>query len=636
MQKNILLFNPSFNSSNMYLPYFWANAKTYYEHHGKKNGEYNWVVPFFNFYHNTKLIKKFIQDNPPSVFGISLYVWNHTMALEIAAWVRKEFPKCVIISGGPHQYFKHDADWFSRLSFLDASLAGDEYGELTMCDLLDNLDNINWNQIHGVVYPSKYKSLILNSKKTSSKKDFQWNYSAYKDQFEYFKLYKESMEQYNSSYTAQGLLETTRGCPYACTFCDWGGGTSSKVVIKDIMYVKQDIECLAELAVEGVFFCDANLGILKDRDVEVMQYIADTKKRYKKFFSLHYGGYAKTSRAIPYIKKILEIEAENYLMRALTYKLSLQTLDAETLRNIDRTDVDFKDYLELSQYMQKNYSYDAYAEIIAGLPGITPDKFYHEINVFSQNNINMNFYDWYLLPETPSYDQSYRNRFKIKTIKKYYGNNQLDSYSKEFAKESEIVVGTYSYDQEDYKEMHIGYAWYRAFWTLGFLETTIEKIGLPLGSFTKEFYRYFFINQSAGRFIVELNTIINQTFDQFFDDTESMLLFDTGYVKQADIVKLIGMTIFTSLDKFSQELVEWIQVTWPSIDQKDIRADLAQTITAKNFLTTQGWIIKSNYTNEILDELTSSDQMDNLLSTYSSSSIPVPIRRLLRAKKTIF
>jgi radical SAM superfamily enzyme YgiQ (UPF0313 family) len=640
-KKNILLFNPSFNASNMYLPYFWATAKTYYENKGKTPEKFNWVNPLFNYYNTLDEIQTFIKSNPPDIFGISLYVWNHTMALKTAAWVREEFPNCVIISGGPHQYFKHESNWFETMHFLNASLAGDEYGELTMCDILDNYDTLNWNNVHGVVYPSKSKKLILNSKKTQNKKDFWWNYSVYSEQFDELELYKKSMEQYNPTYTAQGLLETTRGCPYACTFCDWGGGTASKVIVKDMQYVKQDIERLGDLKVEGVFFCDANLGILKDRDVEVMQHIADTKKQHDSFYSLHYGGYAKTAKAIPYIKKILEIEAENYLMRALTYKLSLQTLDEVTLKNIDRTDVRFEDYLELSRHLQINYGYDAYAEIIAGLPGITTDKFYYELNVFSQHNINMNYYDWYLLPETPSFTQEYRQRFEIKTVKKIFGNHNLDSYSENFEKESEIVVGTYSYNYEDYKEMHISYAWYRAFWSAGFLTDTIEKIikkyQIPLGDFTKKFYREFLTNpEMSGTFLIALNKNINSTFDRFLNKDESMLLFDTGYVESADLVKLVITTIFTNLDKFENELTSWIHQTWPEVSTKCIYRDLSNTITATNFLSKHGFILKKHFTHEIFYGLTHHSEVDAVLDTYSSSSIPVPIRRFLRAKTVIF
>jgi len=639
-KKNILLFNPSFSASNMYLPYFWASAKTYYEHQGKYPNDYDWVNPLFNFYNDVEQIKSFIRNNPPAVFGVSLYVWNHTIALQIASWVKETYPDCVVISGGPHQYFKHETSWFQDNPFLDASLAGDDYGEVTICDILDNLDNLSWNQIHAVVYPNKNKKLILHSKKNQNKRSFWWDYSAYASQYQSLNIYRHLLEQYNSSYRAQGLLETTRGCPYACTFCDWGGGTAAKVIAKDIKYVQQDIDYLARLDLNGVFFCDANFGILKDRDVSIMRYIADVKKQHNRFFTLNYGGYAKTPKALPYIKKILEIEAQNYLTRALTYKLSIQTLDQETLQNIDRTDVSFEHYLELSKFLQNNYGYDAYAEIIAGLPGITLDKFYHEINVFDANNITMNFYDWYLLPETPSYKQEYRNKYLIETVKKLFGLNDTEnSYNNEFERESEIVVSSYSYTKQDYLEMWISYAWYRAFWTAGFLQTTIKQTGLSLGDFTKIFYNSFFTNSSvSGTYISKLNDNINQVFANFIDpnDHKSKFLITTDYIKDSDPVRLITLLIFMRLNEFKQNIANWVHTTWPTISLVDVNRDLDSMITFTNLNTKKGLLIKRYYYHEVFADSKDLDTILQNLSVYLSSSIPVPPLKFLRSKRTLF
>ena len=585
-KKNILLFNPSFDAINMYLPYFWASAKTYYERNGLKSNDYSWVNPHFNYYNNIEEIQKFIRDNPPDIFGISLYVWNHTIALKTADWVRKEFPDCLIISGGPHQYFKHETSWFADNPFLDASLAGDDYGELTMCDILDQFDSkdtINWNQVHAVVYPNKTRSLILQSKKTQNKRHFNWEFSAYYEQYQHLLEYKNSMKKYNPWYRSAAAFETTRGCPYACTFCDWGGGTASKVVAKDMTYVRQDLNSLADLAVEEVFCCDANFGILKERDVEIIQYAGDIKTKHNGggFTSIYSSGYAKTDIAFPYIKQILEIEAKYNLKDPHTYKLSLQTLDPETLKNIERTDVSFEKHLELARYLQEIYNYDSYAEIVSGLPGITTDKFYHELNVFSKHNIGMSFYEWYLLPETPSYTKEYRERFKLKTVKKMYGIHPLDDYNTgDFERETEIVVSTYSYTLDDYKEMNIGYAWYKAFYNGGFLADTFKQIhetyGLELGDFIKKFYHEFYISNNCMA-IVRSET--DAMFNNFFTDDRSTLTLDSELMPAVDIEKYMVIVLFLHLDKFKEELVNWIHTTWTEINPQNIFNDIAQTIT---------------------------------------------------------
>jgi hypothetical protein len=239
------------------------------------------------------------------------------------------------------------------------------------------------------------------------------------------------------------------------------------------------------------------------------------------------------------------------------------------------------------------------------------------------------------LPETPSYEKDYRDKFLIKTVKKQDDSGDINS-SYDFIRESEIVIGTYSYDQNDYKEMHISYAWYRAFWTTGFAEETIKKIGMPLGNFTKIFYRSFFTNAGAGEFIVDLNKNISLTFEKFFTDQHTALLFDTEYTSRANLVKLIWMVIFTNLENFENEFIDWVNKNWPQLSKKEIKKDLDKTITAKNFLTKHGFIVKRSFTNDIFQGTKHKDQVEQVLQNYSSSSYPLPIKQLLKSKLSLF
>lgn len=63
-------------------------------------------------------------------------------------------------------------------------------------------------------------------------------------------------------------METNRGCPHRCTYCDWGGLTYTKVRHFDIQRVKDDIEW-AKNNVGFIFNADANFGMFKERDLEI-------------------------------------------------------------------------------------------------------------------------------------------------------------------------------------------------------------------------------------------------------------------------------------------------------------------------------------------------------------------------------
>ena len=285
-KKKIVIYVPD-STSGIYLPLLWASAKSYYEIKGQHPSKYEWIHPRINYEFNSDKLKAYLLTVKPDVFGISMYIWNDIQCLEMGKWVKETFPNCLVVSGGPQQYFKHEKDWFQQYPFIDASLDGGEYGELTIADILDNLteDNkVDWNLVREVVYPSKDRSMILKSKKSSPKSSFFWDYSAYDMQKDVILECAAEIRNLNGggkisiNTSVNGKLETTRGCPYACAFCDWGGGIASKVIKKSVDNVKLDIDILEQAVCAYVFLCDANFGIMRERDIEIMKYLANKKK----------------------------------------------------------------------------------------------------------------------------------------------------------------------------------------------------------------------------------------------------------------------------------------------------------------------------------------------------------------------
>jgi hypothetical protein len=77
--KNIYFL--SFSGSDVFVPVLWPSVKTFYEKYGKNPSEYNWISPSIEFYEDIDFIKAAISKNPPSIFGVSLYVWNFEKSL---------------------------------------------------------------------------------------------------------------------------------------------------------------------------------------------------------------------------------------------------------------------------------------------------------------------------------------------------------------------------------------------------------------------------------------------------------------------------------------------------------------------------------------------------------------------------
>lgn len=495
--KNIYIVSFLGNSDyNAFFPVLWPSSKTFYELNYSKIRHYNWVLPTIEFLTDIDDIKKEISKNPPDIFGVSLYVWNFEISLEICKWVKETYPKCLIITGGPHQYFKHNLEWFKLYDFVDASLPSDAYGEIAIFDILENINednSIDWNRVERIAYPSKKRGTVLYSPKATYKLMFDWDYPAFESQLEPMYLYHARFKEIYPNSPIHVKLETTRGCPYECTFCDWGGGVGTKVIKKDLINIYRDIDCMLLFNPSSIYICDANFGINGDRDVEIIKFIADKKKNYlgKVFPNVQYGGFAKTNKHFRYLKDILTVEAESGL--SYVYKISIQSFNRDVLKNVKRTDLRIDEHWELSEYLKKNYKYESFIELIIGLPGITVDKWYEEFTIPYDKNTHVRAYEWYLLPEAESYSQEYRYRYKMGISPK--GTQSHLSIP------NEIVVENNTLSRDGYVENMLAYAAYNLFFQGSIysesIKDIIEKNDITFGEFLKRFTRKFLLDNES-------------------------------------------------------------------------------------------------------------------------------------------
>lgn len=528
-------------------PILWPSAKTYCENKGINN--VNWILPVAEMQEDLESIKKEIANNPPDILGVSLYVWNYDISMNLCKWVKETYPHCIVITGGPHQYWKEDPNWFKRLWFVDASLPSAVYGEIAIYDILKNYKNnqVDWTKVEQIVYPDKNRK-ISQSLKITAKKDFEWSYSL-DQQRTHMLAYKNYIDKNFPNKTVYSNLETTRGCPYSCTFCDWGGGVGGKVILKSNDNVCRDIDLLLDLDPELIYVTDANFGINKSRDVDIVKYIADKKKNStkSKFPFLLYGGFAKSNKHFDYIKEILTIEAENHL--SYKYKQSQQSFHKDILENIKRTDIRADEHKEISDYLQENYLYDSEVELIIGLPGSTLDTWCEEFDYPYKNNILATAYEWVLLPEAESYSTVYRKKYGIGVSYKLFEDKI--NYPKE------VVVESFSYTREDYTAFVTVYNIYNLIARGGFFNNSVKDIlrnsNYKFSDILKLFYNEVYkdyIKPTAIEFENFLNDYVSQSSTNHslyvcVDNTRIIYNFYLLY------------NIYSNYEKYSEKVEDW-------------------------------------------------------------------------------
>ena len=161
-----------------------------------------------------------------------------------------------------------------------------------------------------------------------------------------------------------GTLETNRGCPFACTFCDWGSLTYNKVKHFEPQRVYDELEWMAKHKCGFISITDANFGMFPGRDSLIADKIIEVQNTY---------GYPKTvsvawaknqkREVVEIVKKLLDAPGFN---QGLT--LSVQSLDVDVLENIRRKNMEMSKLEEVFELCEQR-NIPTYTELILGLPG---------------------------------------------------------------------------------------------------------------------------------------------------------------------------------------------------------------------------------------------------------------------------
>ena len=627
-KKTVVICNFPRFSGEIWMPFLWAQAKTYYELYGSRKDEWTWFPCYADVYSTeyTQQIKGLLINSDPDVFAISLYVWNYTLAHEIAAWVKSVWPKCIIISGGPHQYFKHDLNWFKEHPHLDASLPGDCYGEQCFLEVLDNYDDatatVDWTKVTDMYYPSKSRMVLSNkvSMSRAERKVYKFDWSGFDAQLGPMIDFVRFQQQHFPNSMLLSVLETTRGCPYGCTYCDWGGGTSTTVLQKSLPTVKTDIDALMNFDLTYIYLADANFGIFGERDVDVMQYIAYQKIKTRQWFGVGFGGYAKTENKLEYIRDILAIDIDNNISMTKELKISMQTLDEEVLKNIDRKNIDLDNQLDVFEPLSKNKKLPLYVEMIMGLPGIDLEKYYYELDILGERHLSVQWFEWILLPETPAYAGSYREQYGIKTIIKKKG-----WAVKEEGSEREVVIGCKSYSTGDYLQMILSNSLYHLFVLGGFQKDTISWIrknhNLGYGQISRDIYENFFRQH-------EYKNEAQIRWEKILTDSDSPCVFDVGHQNVYGAYYFVAL-VFTD-PIFANNLIEYLQSKY-NVPADIVNGDLILNINSINYgKKIVNWLYTINYKKDI------SFQQNDVHSLIGAFRTYIDAGNTMRGKKKLF
>lgn len=321
----------------------------------------------------------------PDLIGFSIYVWSMSCMVEVARRIRRKLPGTLIVFGGPSartQAFDLQPYRDAR-DYLDAVVSTE--GEAIFRDIarLPDLTRAGLRSVPGLHLPASGTWLQTGHRPPTPDLD------AIASPFQLGLMPAGSV----------AYLETYRGCPLSCRFCEWGASETSRAVFS-ADYITRELEAFARQRSPSVFLLDAGLNL----NARGFRNLLAAESRV---------GFLKSSLFWAEIYPThIQDEHLEFLSKVGTSYLGvgLQSLDPGVLKLHDRP----FDRARFETAMAKLTAVTtAEVQIIFGLPGDTPEGFRRTLEYARSFPVAVRAYHCLVLPDAlmsrgrPGWDMRY-------------------------------------------------------------------------------------------------------------------------------------------------------------------------------------------------------------------------------------
>ena len=415
-----------------------------------------------------------LKDN--ALVGFSTYIWNRNYNFTLARELKKANPDIVIVFGGPEPAIEKP-DFFVKYPFVDVCVKKE--GEIAFKRLLEcGNSKVAMTKIPGLLV--NMRGTKIDTGDSPRINELDTIPSPYLTGI-FDHLYEQFPEV-----TWNATLETNRGCPYHCTFCDWGSLTYSKVKKFDINRVFAELEWIGQKC-DFVSITDANFGIFAERDSAIADKLIEVQQKYG-ILRNYTISWAKNQKQeiVDIVHKLIYNGGAK-----IGLNLSVQTLDDGVLDNIKRKNLETNKIEEVFDLCEKN-NIPLYTELILGLPGETletwKENFY---KLFRANNhTGVTVYQAQML-ENAEMNLVQREEYEITSQPVY--DYLVGTYNEHEVRESiEVVTGTRDMPRDDMLEAQV-YSWFINTFHINGITNYISRFlerhqGLDYGDFYERLY----------------------------------------------------------------------------------------------------------------------------------------------------
>ncbi len=499
--KNIYFVQVSFDFDGaVYLPYAAGTIIAYCQNDPWINAHYQFRDIIFK---REKLQTALERMQAPFIAAFSCNTWNIEYNKALARMVKDRYPACHIIFGG--HSVSESGELIEQEEYIDYLMLGE--GEQVFAALLHNMEE-DPGRVDNIVF--RKDGAVIRTKRTTYN-----DISAYPSPY-LNGLFDALTEQYPDQ-EFLSVLETNRGCPYACAYCDWCSG--KKMRFFPMEKVCREIEWLAKHKISYCFCADSNFGMF-ERDYEIAQFLVKTKKAY---------GYPEVFRPCYEKNSAERVFRICHLLNTMGMDkgatMAYQTLSDAALKNIGRKNLTLEHFSALmKQYNEAQIP--TYSELILGLPGETRQSFCRGICRLLENgqHNSVSVYHCEVLPNSELALPAYIEKHKIEIIKVAFNHiHSAIKTNEEVQEYSYLVRSTATMSRKDWVYSNLFSICIQCFHSLGLLRFFAMYL------YAEHKMTYFDFYSGLLSFILSSDGRLHRLFAGFREKYETSLKGDWNY-----------------------------------------------------------------------------------------------------------
>jgi anaerobic magnesium-protoporphyrin IX monomethyl ester cyclase len=273
----------------------------------------------------------------PAIIGFSTYLWNIQASSRLSRLLKQLLPECTVIFGGPEAGPRGE-ELLRSLPMLDYVIDGE--GEAAFTDLVNYLfyQKGQLREISGLVYRA--------------------NQEIARNPVHLLPPERVPAPLHSDSYSFDKSLvywETSRGCPFRCSFCT---SATDRLRAFPIERVESELKILERLEKKTVKLLDRSFHLGKQRTQQLLQRFSATPEGVRFHLELNPDRVSQEAMGI----------FQRAAVGKFQFEIGLQTLHEPVLNAIDRQMSVPKALQNIRQLVEMR-RHPVHLDLIVGLPG---------------------------------------------------------------------------------------------------------------------------------------------------------------------------------------------------------------------------------------------------------------------------